>query len=145
MKTKLLPFYRQNKCRTLIISALKKDLKILKAQKKATENYINIGCGHFLNIGNDQWCGGKKEVMKLLNDIIALGEKWMVTAANLKPNSDFIFDDTGEIRYYLPNSWAEESDRLVFGDKILGYPDCFPNFNKIIIKIDKQYNKILYQ
>lgn len=136
---------KNKKLKLMLVSALKKDLNTLRIKKQATEDYIKVGCGHFLNIGNDQWCGGKNEVNRFLNNMISLGEKWLKTIESLKPNSDYLYRNDGEIRFQLPSSWAFESDSLVFGSKQNGYPDCFPNLNKIVTKLDKSINSVLYQ
>lgn len=76
----------------MIVTALKKDLVLLNKQKKATEDYIKAGCGQFLNVGNDEWCGGYKEVLRLYKDMIKFVNKAIVKLNPLKEGVDLLED-----------------------------------------------------
>lgn len=111
--------------RKMIVAALKKDVAILEKQLKATHDYIKLGCGHFLNVGNDNWCGGQKEVLRFYKNVVQLGNTWLKRVESAKT------DDVVS-KIYIPDNWAGESGRLVFGEADLSYPDCFPNLRKCL-------------
>lgn len=55
--------------KNMVVNALKKDIALLERQLKLTQDYIKAGCGQFLNVGNDEWCGGAKEVLRLHRNV----------------------------------------------------------------------------
>jgi len=117
----------------MIVNALKKDLVVLKNQKKATEDYIKIGCGQFLNIGNDQWCGGYKEVLKLYKDMIKFATKAIEKLNDA--DEDCLFDKV----YDVFEKIADASEANVFldakkepySDNYQPHHSLFPNFSKL--------------
>ena len=54
----------------MLLNALKKDVVILKKQKKISQEYIQQGCGQFLNVENPRWNGGYLSVINLYDDMI---------------------------------------------------------------------------
>lgn len=114
----------------MIIDALKKDLVVLEKQKKATEDYIKIGCGQFLNVGNDQWCGGKKEVIRLYKDMIKFANSAIRKLESLKKEPSDIWD-------VLDNLWycegkASEADVFYGGNEKEYHHSVLPNLLKLM-------------
>jgi len=54
----------------MLLNVLKKDVVILKKQKKISQEYIQQGCGQFLNVENPRWNGGYLSVINLYDDMI---------------------------------------------------------------------------
>ena len=120
----------------MIVNALKKDLVLLNKQKKATETYISAGCGQFLNVGNDQWCGGYKEVIKLYKDMIKFANKAIEKLNNTNdvfPTSPLI-EEVFYIFYVLNR--AGEATVFLDGKKephdFQTHHGLFPNFSKLV-------------
>lgn len=115
----------------MIVNALKKDLVLLNKQKKATQDYIKAGCGQFLNVGNDQWCGNYKEVLKLYNDLIKFANK-AIEKLN-STNEEYLFDKV----YDVFEKIADSSEATVFlhAEKethdFQTHHGLFPNFSKL--------------
>jgi hypothetical protein len=118
----------------MIVNALKKDLVLLNKQKKATEDYIKVGCGQFLNVGNDQWCGNYKEVLRLYKDMIKFANKAIEKLNNT--NDEYLFDkiydvfekiaDASEANVFLEGEkWAYEENHQF-------HHSLFPNFVKLV-------------
>lgn len=78
----------------MIVAALKKDLVLLNKQKRATEDYIKAGCGQFLNVGNDSYCGNYEEVLRLYSDMIKWANKIIskLDALKIKPKHGIKID-----------------------------------------------------
>lgn len=114
----------------MIVNAFKKDLLLLNKQKKATEDYINIGCGQFLNVGNDEWCGGKKEVIRLYKDIIKFATYAIRKLESLKKEPSDIWD-------FLDLLWHDKmraSESAVFygGNEKEFHHSVLPNLLKLM-------------
>lgn len=119
----------------MIVDALKKDLVLLNKQKKATEDYIKAGCGQFLNVGNDQWCGGYKEVIKLHNDMIKFANK-SIEKLNSAKKDEYLIGLVYDVFYQIVDSGEAEvflsAEKEPYADNYQPHHGLFPNFSKLI-------------
>jgi len=114
----------------MIVNALKKDLVVLKKQKKATEDYIKIGCGQFLNVGNDEWCGGKKEVIRLYKDMIKFVNASICKLESLKKEPNDIWDVLNDFWYC--EGKASEASVFYGGNEKEYHHSVLPNLLKLM-------------
>lgn len=114
----------------MIVNALKKDLLLLNKQKKATEDYIKIGCGQFLNVGNDQWCGGEKEVLRLYKDIIEFVNAAIRKLESLKKEPSDIWDVLDVL--WHDKMRASEADVFYGGNEKEYHHSVLPNLLKLM-------------
>lgn len=121
----------------MIVNAIKKDLVLLNKQKKATKDYIKAGCGQFLNVGNDQWCGGYDSVVNLYDDMIYFAKETIKNLNSLKkePTADDLFDVIDDIFDNIAD--ASEANVFLCGEKepydgMQTHHGLFPNFSKLL-------------
>lgn len=113
----------------MIVNALKKDLVLLNKQKKATQDYIKAGCGQFLNVGNDEWCGNYKKVLKLYNDMIKFANKAIEKLNSTKKN-EYLLDAVYDVFYSM--AYASEANVFLSAKKgFQTHHGLFPNFSKL--------------
>lgn len=118
----------------MIVNALKKDILVLTKQKKATESYIKLGCGQFLNVGNDQWCGGYRRVIKLYNDMIKFANKAIEKLNSTNKNEhlfDTVYDVFDRIAQASEASVFLNEEKQPYVDDYQPHHNLFPNFNKL--------------
>lgn len=122
--------------KNMVINAFEKDLVILEKQKKMTEDYIKEGCGQFLNVGNDGWCGGFKEVIRLYEDMINFANESIKELNKTKEEEyslDYVYDIFESIgqcneSYVFLTAPKESSDSGYY------HHSLFSNFCKLIEK-----------
>jgi hypothetical protein len=113
----------------MVVNALKKDIALLEHQLKLTQDYIKAGCGQFLNVGNDEWCGGAKEVLRLHRNVLSFAKNALARLVKLKQCDDYAYDfvfDIWEIRNKASESWV-----FISGDKTGFYHNILPNLNRL--------------
>lgn len=132
------------KTKNMIINALNKDLDILHNQKIATENYIKTGCGQFLNVGNDAYCGNYEVVLELFHDMIKWANKLKTKLNKLKNEPKDDFGDNGYVNfvYSFFEKTFDTSESIVFLDDTNTDPldsthhSLFPNLAKMLANKD---------
>jgi len=146
--------YKMTKDKLLI--ALEKDINLIKKQQSLTKEYIKAGCGQFLNVGNDAYCGNHEEVVNLFNDILKWANKLSVKLNALKVEPKHVVDVEidcikKKIKYNPPKtsgyidfiydffqSTFDSSESLVFLNEINVNPmdsdhhTLFPNLAKVM-------------
>lgn len=112
----------------MVVNALKKDIALLEYQLKLTQNYIKAGCGQFLNVGNDEWCGGEKEVLRLHRNVLSFAKNALARLVKLKQCDHYAYD-------YVFSIWdrqnkSSESWVFISGDNGF-YHNILPNLNRL--------------
>lgn len=113
--------------RNKIIAALKKDFDLLLRQKECIKILVKTGAGQFLNVGNDEWCGGKSEVLGLYRTMISIVSKAISKLS--KPNFDNldVVEDLFEDRNFASEAWV-----FLSGKKTEGlHHSMLPNYQKL--------------
>jgi len=113
--------------RNKIIAALKKDFDLLLRQKECIKILAKTGAGQFLNVGNDEWCGGKSEVLRLYRTMISIVSKAIskLSKPNFDDNLDVV-EDLFEDRNFASEAWV-----LLSGKKTGGHHSMLPNYQKL--------------
>jgi len=113
-----------------VIGALKKDLDLLKLQQNCIKTLINTGAGQFLNVGNDQWCGGEKEVLNLYRYAISFANR-MIKKLHTMKDSNFYPECIDN--YWGLNDMASESNVFLWTHPGEGtHHSLFPNVLKLL-------------
>jgi hypothetical protein len=117
--------------RNQMIAALKKDLDLILRQHECIEKLVSLKGGQFLNVGNDQWCGGEKEVLSLYQYVINFANRMIKKLSSMK--------DSNFYPEYIDNHWgtgnfASESNVFLWGrfyKECVHYSLC-PNCLKLL-------------
>jgi hypothetical protein len=113
-----------------VIAALKKDLDLLKLQQNCIKTLIKTGAGQFLNVGNDEWCGGKSEVLRLYRTMIGVVNKAIDRLSNTNCTNLDVVGDLFEARTEASEAWVllsgedEEEEGL--------HHSMLPNYQKLL-------------
>jgi hypothetical protein len=106
------------------VEAIKKDLALLKKKKKAILNCLELDLDQFVSIGNDQWCGDGKMVIKVLDKLTKMGEKWIKQIQAFKPRAGRTIEGFIDQITELPYGWSQEAHIII-------WEVGFPNFYKV--------------
>lgn len=142
-----------------ILASLEKDIILIKKHQSLTKEYVKAGCGQFLNVGNDTYCGNYEEVLNLFDDMLKWANKLKVKLSTLKiepkhgitididcekkriyRNPSSVSDGGGYINFIYDffESTFKSSESLIFLDEINVNPmdsnhhTLFPNLAKLI-------------
>lgn len=98
-----------------LIAAINKDIVHLKKQQSLTKEYIKAGCGQFLNVGNDSYCGNHEEVLRLYSDMIKWANKIVVKlgALKIKPKHAIKIDIDVSNKKITKNPPQDESNAYI--------------------------------
>lgn len=116
--------------RTQVIAALNKDLVLLTKQNDCIKLLVALKAGQFLNVGNDEWCGGEKEVLSLYRYAISFANRMIKKLSTMK--------DSNFYPEYIDNYWgvgdmASESNVFLWtrsGEDT--HHSLFPNVLKLL-------------
>lgn len=118
--------------RTQMIAALKKDLDLILRQHECIEKLVSLKGGQFLNVGNDQWCGGEKEVLRLYQYVINFANRMIKKLSSMK-DSNFYAGYVGDY-WGTGNNFASEGNIFLwqYPSKNIAHYSLFPNYLKLI-------------
>ena len=115
--------------RTQTLTALKKDLDLIAKQHDCIKQLVALKAGQFLNVGNDEWCGGEKEVLSLYRYAIGFANRMIKKLSTMK--------DSNFYPEYIDNYWginmASESGLFLWTPSgEMTHHSLFPNVLKLL-------------
>lgn len=122
--------------------ALDKDIVLIKKQKDMINQLVKVGCGQFLNVGNDAYNGNHEIVIDLFDDMIKWANKIKKKIESLRNDPKDEFQDNGYVGFIYSSfeKTFKGSESLVFLDKTdinsfeSDHHTLFPNLAKLIQK-----------
>ncbi len=118
--------------RNKMIATLKKDYDLLLKQKECIKILVKTGAGQFLNVCNDEWCGGKSEVLRLYQTMISIVSKAISKLSNPNFGNLDVVEDLFEARNFASEAWVllDGEDKKTEGL----HHSMLPNYNKLFFE-----------